>query len=111
MCPLELGGEREQMPPLPKPATDRRLRREDGPYPPASGVLDYRVQPGDTLLPGGVVADLRDIWGRPIGDGVVRVDAESWIIGIEDGLLAYPGAAIAHIGIVEDSPVVDLWPA
>jgi uncharacterized protein len=105
-----LAGDPEDMPALPKPKTQRRLRREDGPYPPASGILDYRVQPGDTLLPGGVIADLRDIWGRPIGDGVVKVDTESWVIGIEDGLLAYPGAAIAHVGVVEDSPVVDVWP-
>jgi len=106
-----LSGDPEGMPPLPRPKTQRRLRREDGPYPPASGILDYRVQPGDTLLPGGVIADLRDIWGRPIGDGVVKVETESWIIGIEDGLLAYPGAAIAHVGVIEDSPVVDVWPA
>jgi uncharacterized protein len=106
-----LGGERELMPALPRPATKRRLRREDGPYPPAAGILDYRVQPGDSLPAGGVVADLRDIWGRPVGDGTIKVESECWVIGIEDGLLAYPGAAIAHIGITEDSPVVDVWPA
>ena len=105
-----LSGDREAMPHLPTPWTKRRLRREDGPYPPAAGILDYRVQPGDSLPAGGVVADLRDIWGRPVGDGAVRTEAESWVIGLEDGLLAYPGAAISHVGVVEDTPVVDVWP-
>ncbi len=106
-----LPGEREQMPHLPMPLTKQRLRREDGPYPPVAGILDYRVQPGDTLPAGGAIADLRDIWGRPIGDGLVKVKNESWIIAVEDGLLAYPGAAVAHVGVVEDSPVVDMWPS
>jgi predicted deacylase len=106
-----LPGAHEPMPPLPRPKTSQRLRREDGPYPAAAGILDYRVQPGDTLPAGGVMADLRDLWGRPIGDGVVRVQTESWVIGVEDGILAYPGAAIAHVAVPEDSPVVDVWPA
>jgi predicted deacylase len=105
-----LPGEPEAMPLLPRPATKQRLRREDGPFPPAAGILDYRVQPGDTVPAGGVVADLRDMWGRPVGDGLIKADVESWIISIEDGLLAYPGAAITHVGVAEDSPVVDLWP-
>ncbi len=106
-----LSGEREPMPELPRPKSAHRLRREDGPYPPAAGILDYRVQAGDTLPAQGVVANLRDLWGRPIGDGLVRVQADSWVIGLEDGILAYPGAAIAHVAVVEDSPVVDVWPA
>ena len=106
-----LGGEREPMPALPRPQTSARLRREDGPYPQASGILDYRVEAGDWLAAGGVIADLRDIWGRPIGEGVVKVETAAWVIEIEDGLLAYPGAAVAHLGVVEDSPIVDLWPA
>ncbi len=106
-----LGGEPEVMPALPRPATRQRLRREDGPYPPAAGILDYRVKPGDTLAAGGVMADLCDLWGRPVGDGVIRVQAESWVIGLEDGILAYPGAAIAHVAVIEDSPTVDVWPA
>lgn len=106
-----LPGDPEAMPTLPRPRTKQRLRREDGPYPPGAGIVDYRVAPGDTLSAGGAIADFRDIWGRPIGQGVVTVDAESWVISIEDGVLAYPGAALAHIGVVEDSPVVDLWPS
>ncbi|HXW52032.1 MAG TPA: succinylglutamate desuccinylase/aspartoacylase family protein [Candidatus Acidoferrales bacterium] len=106
-----LNSGREPMPKLPQPLAKQRLRREDGPYPPVAGILDYRVQPGDTLPAGGIMADLRDLWGRPIGDGVIRVQTESWVIGLEDGILAYPGAAIAHVAVVEDSPAVDVWPA
>jgi predicted deacylase len=106
-----LPGDPEPMPPLPRPALAQRLRREDGPYPPAAGILDFRAQPGDTLAAGGILADLRDLWGRPVGDGVVRLERDAWILGLEDGILAYPGAAIAHLAVPEDSPVVDRWPA
>ena len=106
-----LPGEREPMPALPRPTSTKRLRREDGPYPPVAGILDYRIQPGDSLPAGGVVADLRDIWGRPVGGGQIKVEGDCWVIQIEDGLLAYPGSAIAHVGVAEDSPVVDVWPA
>jgi predicted deacylase len=106
-----LPGEREEMPPLPQPAIKARLRREDGPFPPASGIVEYRVAPGDNLHSGGIVAELRDLWGRPLHDGIVRVAQESWVLGLEDGILAYPGNAIAHVAVTEDSPVVDVWPA
>jgi len=56
------------------------------------------------------VAEIRDMWGRPVGDGTVRAAADSWIIGLEDGVLAYPGAAIAHVGLVDDTPLVETWP-
>jgi hypothetical protein len=62
------------------------------------------------VLSGGVVAELRDIWGRPVGDGVISATEDSWIIGLEDGVLAYPGAAIAHIGLVDEAPLVETWP-
>lgn len=106
-----LPGEREKMPALPHPKTTQRLRREDGPYPPSAGILDFRVRPGDMVAAGGIVADLKDMWGRPIGEGVVRAQADSWIIGLEDGILAYPGTAISHVAVIEDSPVVDVWPS
>ncbi len=100
----------EAMPPLPMPPDARTRRRDDGPYSSLAGVLDYRAAPGDYVLSGGVVAELRDIWGRPVGEGTIRTTEDSWIIGLEDGVLAYPGAAIAHIGLVDEAPLVEPWP-
>jgi len=105
-----LPGENEPMPVLPMAPQNVRLRREDGPYPSAAGLLDFRVVPGAFVKAGGVVAELRDMWGRPVGDGAVRVATDAWLLSIEDGILAYPGGAIAHIAVADDSPVVDAWP-
>lgn len=105
-----LDGDRETMPAMPRPPTNRQRRREDGPYPAATGILDYRVKPGDYLKDGGVVAGISDLWGRPLGNGELHVSADTWIIGLEDGVLAYPGAAIAHIGVPEEGPLVEIWP-
>jgi hypothetical protein len=100
----------EAMPALPMPPDGRVRRRDDGPYPSHAGILDYKAAPGDHVPAGGVVAEIRDLWGRPLGDGAVRAVADSWIIGLEDGILAYPGAAIAHLGLVDDGPLVEPWP-
>jgi len=105
-----LDGDAEPLPALPRPPDARVRRREDGPYPPASGILDYRVEAGVYMKEGGVVATLADMWGRAVGDGEVRVGPDTWIIGIEDGVLAYPGSAIAHVGVIENGPLVERWP-
>ncbi len=105
-----LDGAREPMQPMPRPPDDRVRRREDGPYPAAAGILDFRVEAGAYLKEGGVIASLRDVWGRPVGDGAVRVPPDTWIIGIEDGILAYPGAAVAHLGVLEPASLVERWP-
>lgn len=105
-----LEGEPETMPSMPRPPDNRVRRREDGPYPAQTGILDYRVRPGDYLAAGGVVSGISDIWGRPVGEGAIRVPADTWIIGLEDGVLAYPGAAIAHIGVLEQGSLVERWP-
>jgi predicted deacylase len=105
-----LAGSPEPMPSMPRPPDGRVRRREDGPYPAATGILDFHVKPGDYLKEGGVVAHISDIWGRPVSGGEVGVPADTWIIGLEDGVLAYPGAAIAHIGVLELGPLVERWP-
>jgi len=105
-----LDGDPEPMPSMPRPPDARPRRREDGPYPNATGILDFRVSPGDYLRTGGLVATISDIWGRPVSGGDIGVPPDTWIIGIEDGVLAYPGAAIAHIGVLEPGPLVERWP-
>jgi len=105
-----LTGDAEPMPTLPRPPDARVRRREDGPYPPSAGILDFRVEAGDYMKEGGVVATLSDMWGRPVGDGAISVGPDTWIIGIEDGVLAYPGSAIAHVGVIENASLVERWP-
>lgn len=106
-----LDGAPEPMPPIPRPLDARRRRREDGPYANATGILDYRVEPGSLVPAGGVIAELRDLWGRKVGDGLVRTPTEGWVLSIEDGILAYPGMALAHLAVLDDEPLVAEWPA
>ncbi len=105
-----MDGPRETMPSLPMPPDGRTRRRDDGPYANNAGILDFKASPGDYVLAGGVIAELRDIWGRPIGEGVLKAAEDSWVIGLEDGILAYPGAAIAHLGLIDEAPLVEPWP-
>lgn len=105
-----LDGDPEPMPSIPRPPDNRRRRREDGPCAPAAGVLDFRVEPGAYVGAGDVLADLRDIWGRKIGDGAVRAVTEGWVLSLEDGIVTYPGTAIAHLAVPDEEPLVGRWP-
>lgn len=105
-----LDGRLETMPHLPRPADDRQRRREDAPYPERAGILEFCVRPGDMVSADGVIAKLRDVWGRPLGDGTVRATSDAWVVGLNDGVLAYPGEAIAHLAVVDDAPLVEPWP-
>lgn len=106
-----LDGAAEPMPALPAPRIAGPLRREDAPIAQAAGILDYAVGPGDTIAAGDVVAVVRDMWGRPVGDGVVRSETDAFVLGLEDGVLAYPGAPIAHMAIPDDAPMMEVWPS
>jgi hypothetical protein len=53
-----------------------------------------------------VIADLRDIWGRPVGEGVVRAERERWLIGLRDGILAFKGSTLGTLAVRDDEPLV-----
>jgi hypothetical protein len=54
---------------------------------------------------------MRDVWGRPIGDGYLRSIYDGFVIGREHGIYYYPGAAVLTMGIPNDAPLVAPYPA
>ncbi len=74
-------------------------------------VLHHLVEAGDTLAPGQAVAEIRDIWGRPIEDGYLRNHQEAVVLGRPHGIYFYPGDVALHIAIRDDAPLVAPYPA
>ncbi len=82
------------------------LRREPGLRAPETGLFEFRVRPGTYLEAGEVAADLRDLYGRPVGEGVVRAEQPCWIVGQREGILAFRGTPLATLAVRDDDPLI-----
>ena len=82
------------------------MRREPAVRAPASGLFAFRQREGARVTKGEPVADLRDLYGRPVGEGVVRADRDGWLVGLREGVLAYAGQSLATLAIPDDSPLI-----
>lgn len=85
-------------------------RRRMHPRVPTSCIVRHLVRPGDILRAGDPVAEMRDIYGRPIGQGIVRTEFDGWVIGFHHGIVYYPNTAIAVMAVRDDEPLVAQYP-
>ncbi len=86
------------------------VRRRNTPRARQPCVLLHLVEAGDLLQPGDAVAEVRDVWGRPLGDGVIQSEHEGFVIGREHGIYYYPGDPVLGMAIRDDAPVVAPYP-
>ncbi len=70
----------------------------------------HLVQPGDRVKAGDPVAELRDIWGRPLGAGLLRAEVDGFVIGRAHGITFYPGDPVLGMAIRDDGPMVAPYP-
>ncbi len=75
-----------------------------------AGIVIHRVQPGDIVKAGDPVADVVDVWGRPVGDGVLYSEYDGFVIGRSHGIYYYPGEAVLVMAIRDDAPLVAPYP-
>jgi uncharacterized protein len=95
---------------VPVPDLGYNVCREEHPRAPASGLVTYRVKPGDVIREGDVIATLRDIYARPIGEGVVRTDRAGWVIGLCAGMAVYPNTYLAELAVRDTEPLLARYP-
>ncbi|MEO7003224.1 MAG: succinylglutamate desuccinylase/aspartoacylase family protein [Ktedonobacterales bacterium] len=97
---------------IPQPDLGYSVRREPHPRAPLAGIVHKRVRPGEIVRAGDVVADLRDIWGRPLGDdnGQLRAEKDGWVLSMRSGIGVYPQQAIMDLAVRDDDPLVEPWP-
>lgn len=73
-------------------------------------VVLHRVEAGDHVKAGDVVAEIRDVWGRPLGDGVLRSEYDGFVISLMHGIYYYPGKPIMYLAVRDDAPIVAPYP-
>ncbi len=78
-------------------------------------VVLHLAEPGDIVQAGDPVAELRDIWGRPLlteqmPDGLLRAADDGFIVGRTHGIYYYPGSAVCAMAIRNDEPLIGPYP-
>lgn len=96
---------------IPQPDLGYPVRRASHPRAPQAGVVHKLVRPGEVVHAGQAVAELRDIWGRPLGeDGLLRTEHDGWVLSLRSGVQGYRNRPILDLAIRDDEPLVEPWP-
>ena len=95
---------------VPVPNVGYNVYREEHPRVHTAGLITYRVRPGDVLREGDVVATLRDIYARPIGDGAIRTEKAGWVIGLSAGMAVYRNTYLAELAVRDTEPLLARYP-
>jgi hypothetical protein len=69
------------------------------------------VRLGEIVRAGQPVAELTDIWGRPLGeDGLIRIEHEGWVLSLRSGAQGHRHRPVMDLAIRDDEPLVQPWP-
>jgi uncharacterized protein len=85
-------------------------RHRGTPRVPKACVVRHLVEPGDCVSKGQAVAELRDIWGRPLDPPVLHSEYDGFIVGRSHGIAHYPGKDLYCMAIRDELPTVLPWP-
>ncbi|MCC6904675.1 MAG: succinylglutamate desuccinylase/aspartoacylase family protein, partial [Anaerolineae bacterium] len=88
------------------------VRRHAYPVMPAAGIAEPLLRPGELIAPGQVLAQVRDIFGKPLGrnNGLLSADFEGFVLGWRHGVVRYKGETIMTLGIRDDSEAIIAYP-
>lgn len=73
-------------------------------------VVLHLVEAGDIVKAGDPLADLRDIWGRPLENNILRAKHDGYVIGRAHGIYFYPGQTVLYLSIRDEDPIVAPYP-
>ncbi|XVH32053.1 succinylglutamate desuccinylase/aspartoacylase family protein [Haloferacaceae archaeon DSL9] len=99
--PAAVGGPDEYVPDAP---VDYPVRRAVHPHTETPGLVRHRVEAGDAVAAGDVVADIVTPHGTRLE--TIRTDHDGYVIGRHEGLAAYEGDAIASMAVRDTDELV-----
>ena len=73
-------------------------------------IADVHVQSGDIIHAGDALADLRDIWGRPLEKPVLVAEHDGIVLSPAEGILFNAGETIIYTAIKDETPLVCPYP-
>lgn len=103
-----LEGEPETITGVPVPQVDFNTRREGTPKAPVSGLVRYKVRPGDVVQKGDLLAVINDIYGRCLQE--VHAPVDGWVMANSRGLMVYQGQSLFSLAVRDDDPQVVPFP-
>jgi predicted deacylase len=86
------------------------VRRMRTPRVPEACIVHHLVASGMRVGKGDVVAEMRDIWGRPVGNGVIRSSQEGIVLGRSHGIYFYPGQPILTMAVRDSGTLTAPYP-
>ncbi|MCB9138475.1 MAG: succinylglutamate desuccinylase/aspartoacylase family protein [Caldilineaceae bacterium] len=86
------------------------VRRRQTPRVDRACVVLHTVETGDTVKAGDVVGLVRDVWGRPLGEGVIRAEEGGIVLGRAHGIYFNPGDPVLYMAIRDEDPMVGPYP-
>ncbi len=89
------------------------VRRMMHPYAPESGIVHYLVKSGDPVTAGDPIAQLSDIYGRPIGprDGQVASEHDGYVLGLNVGAVCYQHDPLLSLAVRDNGDLVLPFPS
>ncbi len=73
-------------------------------------IVHHLVDAGMRVGKGDVVAEMRDVWGRPVGNGVIRSSHEGIVLGRTHGVYYYPGQPILTMAVRDSGSLTAPYP-
>jgi predicted deacylase len=96
---------------IPQPDLGYPVTRLPHPRVPEPGIVNALVRPGEIVRSGQAVAELTDIWGRPLGeDGLIRTEHEGWVLSLRSGAQGHRHRPVMDLAIHDYEPLVQRWP-
>jgi len=96
---------------IPQPDLGSPVTRLPHPRVPEPGIVAALARPGEIVRAGQPVAELTDIWGRPLGgDGLIRTEHEGWVLSLRSGAQGYRHRPVMDLAVRDDEPLVQPWP-
>ncbi len=88
------------------------VRRMQHPRVTEACIVYHLVRPGDRVRRGDPVAQMVDIFGRPVGggDGLLRTDFDGFVLGLFPNLAHYPNEAVMGLAVRDDSSLLQPLP-
>lgn len=86
------------------------VRRLQTPRVKEASVVLHMVEAGDMVQKGQPVAELRDIWGRPLGDGYIYSEYDGFVIGRSHGILYYQDQSVLGMAVPLEGEMIEPYP-
>lgn len=73
-------------------------------------IVLHSVDTGDVIKKGDPIAEIRDIYGRPLDDGFLYAPTDGLVLGRAHGILFYQNQTVLHVAIPDHEPLIAPYP-